>query len=163
MDAIGFWEYLGATAIAAFAASLAAIALGWIVERKRSRRDLKFAVLQAFGRQVERLAQYGTDSAAHAVVAVANQQTNKGQHRPPKPPARLLVIELRSLQVRAPKRDRSVLDEVMALVALSETVDPPAGLTPAPWHTEVAALGEIVERVALWKIGSGRLPPPPTA
>lgn len=150
-------EYIASTALAAFFASLAAVAVSWLLDRSARRRDARAEILRACARHVDRLWNYSTVHSEVRTAGIGNLQTTHGQHAPFKPPMRNLVTEVTGVRQTMPRRSRPAIDMIVRELEDAEVVNDDRGVL-ADWQGEGEAVTSVARRVALWNGKSAAIP-----
>lgn len=150
-------EYIIGTALAAFFASLAAVAVTWLLNRASQRRDARAEVLRAIARHVDRLWTYSTAHSDIRTAGIGNGATFNGNMAPFKPPMTGLLTEVQAAVVYLPRSARPALVEVQRLIGEAEVPSDERSRL-ADWKGEATAVGVVGARVASWDGKSSRLP-----
>ncbi|MFP5360764.1 MAG: hypothetical protein ACLGHM_09745 [Actinomycetes bacterium] len=148
----GFAGYLVGTAIAAFAAALAAVAVGAWLNRQARRRDARTAMLHAISRHIDQLWAYASVVAQVRTAGAGNRATSNGQTLPAKPSIDALATNLAAVKPSLPKKAHGAVDEAIEAAIEAHFAD-----DDADWQDEAASLGEVAAAIARWDGKAPRL------
>ena len=154
---VSLLEMMVTTAMSAFFASLAAVAVTAWLDRKARLRAAKTTILSAFQRHQERLWAYANAYQSAALLDMGHAQTNAGQRAPSKPPVEILAAEVRSVRHVFREEARLALARLHGEIMEAEADRSDPALL-ADWSAESTKLQRLAERVAGWNMRSADFP-----
>lgn len=150
-------EYIVGTALAAFFASLAAVAVSAWLSRGEKRREARAEMLRAISRHIDRLWTYSTVHSEVRTVGIGSRMTINGDHAPFKPPVDSLITEVRATQGYFPARSQAAIAEIVSQVQAAEVAASERAVL-ADWREEAGRLLALAQRVARWDGHAAALP-----
>lgn len=151
------FEYVVSTALAAFFASLAAVAVTYWLSIADKRQNARAEILRAIARHIDRLWEYSVNHGAARTAGIGNLATFNGQFAPFKPTTAGLAAEVIATRPYFSGKQRQVIDEIVSVARRSE-VENKAREELADWQKEVQALQDLARRVAHWDGRNHSLP-----
>lgn len=152
------WDTIVSTFAAAFAGSLAAVAVTMYIDSSSKKAQAKTKLLNAINSQCDRLLGYAVSHGNAVVIASQNYRSGRVPGAPSKPPIKLLQTEILGVGSVFRGDTRFAIEEIVQLVREAEVEYPPKPDEIADWETELANLQMLAIAIAKWDGKKSRLP-----